>query len=201
MRPQSSGKGPKQAKCPSHWPANIRYLTTQHYAPTISTSVMTHIKGTSRSHDGRMNRQSGRPIVAIRAIEDPSHPAIGQFGLFATKRIPPHSHIVDYIGEVHSDDRPESDYDLSLYRTADGSVNVGVDASKMGNEARFVNDYRRIHPKPNAAFRDGRNDAGELCMSVWSQADPIRKGEEILVSYGKAWWQARRISNELIKEA
>lgn len=66
-----------------------------------------------------------------------------------------------------------------------------VDASRMGNEARFVNDYRGIKPKPNALFKDGRAANGELRMSVWSGSQGIGKGEEILVSYGKAWWNAR----------
>lgn len=112
----------------------------------------------------------------------PSHPASGQYGLFASKKIPPRSYLLDYIGEVHCDDRSESDYDLSLHR-AEG-ISVGVDASRMGNEARFINDFRGVNPKPNAVFQDYRTPDGELRMAVWSSTDPIRKGEEILVSYG-----------------
>jgi SET domain-containing protein len=98
---------------------------------------------------------------------------------------------LDYVGEVHADDRPRSNYDLSLYRTQDG-VSIGVDASRKGNEARFINDYRGIHDKANAVFQDGRDSPeGELKMSVWSSTECIYKGEEILVSYGKAWWKAR----------
>ena len=62
----------------------------------------------------------------------------------------------------------------------------------MGNEARFINDYRGIKPKPNALFKDGRTARGELRISIWSANEPIRKGEEILVSYGKSWWRARK---------
>jgi hypothetical protein len=109
--------------------------------------------------------------------------------LFASKKIPPHTHIIDYVGEVHCDDRPDSDYDLSLYRSQE--VNVGVDARVMGNEARFINDFRGIRDRPNAVFVEGRSSLGELRMSVWSGADGVDKGDEILVSYGKAWWRAR----------
>jgi hypothetical protein len=77
-----------------------------------------------------------------------------------------------------------------LFRSADG-LSIGVDASEMGNEARFVNDYRGIRDKPNASFEDDRSADGELRMSVWSLNSPISKGEEILVSYGKSWWRAR----------
>lgn len=111
-----------------------------------------------------------------------SKQAVGQFGLFAAKRIPPRTYLLDYLGEVHCDDRSLSDYDLSLYRTPDGSTSVGVDASAMGNEGRFVNDYRGIRGKPNAQFEERRCDNGELRMSIWTSSEVIKKGEEILVS-------------------
>lgn len=94
------------------------------------------------------------------------------------------------MGEVHCDDRPDSDYDLSLYH-APGGPSVGVDASKKGNEARFINDYRGVRPKFNAVFEERRTASGELYMSVWSGSESIKKGEEILVSYGKGFWKAR----------
>ena len=92
-------------------------------------------------------------------------------------------------GEVHCDDRPTSNYDLSLCRFRDG-LSVGIDASTMGNEARFINDYRGISSRPNAVFSDIKTDTGAMRMSIWSSAE-IKKGEEILVSYGKAWWRSR----------
>jgi SET domain-containing protein len=61
----------------------------------------------------------------------------------------------------------------------------------MGNEARFVNDYRGISKKPNAIFVDERNQSGELKMHIRSAAEEIKKGDEILVSYGKSWWRTR----------
>jgi len=136
---------------------------------------------------------------------------VGQFGLFAAKKIPPRTYLLDYLGEVHCDERPSSDYDLSLYRTPDGSVSVGVDASAMGNEGRFVNDYRGIRARPNAQFEERRVDNGELKMSIWTGSEAIKKGEEILVgrgvhlntlfltvlhpqvSYGKSWWSHRQL--------
>lgn len=84
---------------------------------------------------------------------------------------------------MHCDDRPDSDYDLSLLRTE--GYSVGVDASRIGNEARFINDFRGVRPKANAVFQDRRIPGGELRMSVWSSTDAIKKGDEILVSYGE----------------
>ena len=136
---------------------------------------------------------------------------MGQSGLFAAKKIPPRTYLLDYLGEVHCDNRQSSDCDLSLYRTPDGLVSVGVDASAMGNEGRFVNDYRGIRTRPNAQFEERRADNGELRMTVWTGSEAIRKGEEILVStgvnsntlsltvlhpqvsYGKSWWSHRRL--------
>ncbi|KAH6842797.1 hypothetical protein B0I37DRAFT_330281 [Chaetomium sp. MPI-CAGE-AT-0009] len=97
-----------------------------------------------------------------------------------------------------------SDYDLWLDRDAD----LAVDAARAGNEARFVNDYRGVPGrggrKANAEFRvvwDGRR--GERCMAVFvlpagkratgrARVVGVARGEEVLVSYGRGFWQGRR---------
>jgi SET domain-containing protein len=174
---------------PSCWPnvLNIQYLNSSRYHSSITSQIRSQILGVQKATPDHQNHRS---LVHIRAISDATHPAVGQYGLFAARKIPPKTHIIDYVGELHCDDR-DSDYDLSLYRSQDG-VNVGIDASTMGNEARFINDYRGVRDKPNAAFADGRTASGELRMSVWSGGQAIKKGDEILVSYGKGWWRARQ---------
>ncbi|KAJ7666465.1 SET domain protein [Mycena rosella] len=174
---------------PPNWPSNVRYITSC----TIHASV---------PHDTRKFLEEEKPVsktplntqssVKIRRISESTHPACGQLGLFAARKIPAKTHIVDYIGEIHCDEREDSDYDLSLFRDGNGN-SVGIDASKMGNEGRFVNDYRGIEgqDKPNAVFVDDRTGGGRLKMRIESSRT-IKKGEEILVSYGKAWWLARR---------
>ena len=171
---------------PPRWPSHVQYLRTQRYHSSVPNNIRDHLlpKGQARSSS------SAAPPVAIKQITTDNHPAKGQRGLFATRKIPPRAHIIDYVGEVHCDDRPDSDYDLSLYHSPEG-ISVGVDASRVGNEARFINDYRGVASKPNALFEEHRNPAGELCMAVWSGKEGIRKGQEILVSYGKGFWQAR----------
>ena len=121
------------------------------------------------------------------------HPYIG---LFASTKITPNSYVVSYHGEIHSDERVDSDYDLALDRV--GETSLGVDAAQRGNEARFVNDFRGVKPKPNAVFRLGRDNRGWLEMSVWSGSLTIKKGEEILVSYGKGWWKARTLDGDMV---
>lgn len=157
------------------------------------------------------------PNLAIRTVDKPGHPAHGQRCLVAKKRIPPNTLVIPYLGVLHlafSDDaggvvdeggRPatdphsESDYDLSLLRLSAADprnpfgrhLSVGVDAASAGNAARFVNDFRGIG-ELNAEFRLGKGPGGELRMEVWSGRSGVGKGDEVLVSYGKAWWGARR---------
>jgi len=180
---------------PSHWPPEIHYISTCSYHSSVSQSTRdTFLTQRDAAKSKAAIAFSGPTSVAIRRISESTHPACGQFGLFAAKKIKPNNHIVDYIGEIHCDER-ESDYDLSLFRSAD--LNVGIDASKMGNEGRFVNDYRGIpgQDKSNAIFVEFRRPSGELGIRIESSR-LIRKGEEILVSYGKAWWQARKGSGD-----
>jgi len=105
--------------------------------------------------------------------------------------------IVTYVGYVHAESETdqESDYDLSLER----ELGVGVDARWMGNEARFINDYRGVKEKANAEFRDcwvGNGRGGwERRMGIWAK-EKIGKGDEILVSYGRGFWQERAQVNK-----
>jgi SET domain-containing protein len=147
--------------------------------------------------------------VAITAIALADHPAHGQCGLFARRHLAPDTLILFYIGIIHGkeDMDPTSDYDLSL----DRDLGVGVDASKAGNEARFINDYRGVTQKgPNAEFREVWVDCGkgryERRMAVYvlsagkskKRAGGIKKGEEILVSYGKGFWSERQHNEDLL---
>jgi hypothetical protein len=161
--------------------------------------------------------------VIIKPITSSVHPAFGQLGLFAKKKISGGELVIPYLGVLHASLTPtsnadsdgsippldpnqhsphsSSDYDLSLLRlsAADprnpfhGShISIGVDAAMMGNAARFVNDFRGVAGAANAEFRVGRGEGGEMRMEVWSLKVGIGKGEEVLVSYGKGWWGARK---------
>ncbi|ETR97219.1 hypothetical protein M419DRAFT_45684, partial [Trichoderma reesei RUT C-30] len=149
------------------------------------------------------------PRVKILPITNPLHPAHGQFGLFAAANILPGELIVAYLGRLHGKGTTseESDYDIWLEREMD----VAVDAALGGNEGRFVNDYRGVPGRPNARFGNAFCERwGEVCVGVWAVGGcsgagggkkgkkkkggegGIRKGEEILVSYGKGFWEERR---------
>ncbi|KZT06337.1 uncharacterized protein LAESUDRAFT_726167 [Laetiporus sulphureus 93-53] len=182
---------------PPRWPVHVQYCFEPRYHSSVPAEIRALV-GPKASASGTKTTPFCRWTV-IRRVTEPSHPACGEYGLYAVKKIPPRTHIVDYIGEIHCDERLHSDYDLSLYRTQHG-LSVGVDAFAMGNEARFVNDYRGIKAKPNAVFEERRTHAGELRMSIWSSNEAIKKGEEILVSYGKMWWHARSVGKDQTSE-
>lgn len=115
------------SRAPAQWPSDVQYIRSMAYSADVSSETREFIKGlpqnTSSATPGR-----GKPLVAIRKINDAAHPANGQMGLFARSKINPSTFILDYLGEIHVDDR-DSDYDLSLCRRQidEGKyLNVGV---------------------------------------------------------------------------
>src|SRR5690606_29219392 len=110
-------------------------------------------------------------------------------GLFAATQLNPKEHVIDYVGYVQLSQHSSQTSDYVL-RFEDG---LAIDAEKMGNEARFVNDYRGTNLKPNVQFENRIDEVtGEVNIGVWVLGAPIKKGTELLVSYGKGFWQARQ---------
>lgn len=201
--------GQQKTSAPKNWPESIVYLTTPAYSPRLTKAQVQaiRIKDANLPEIPRDLKPGPCPLVKITPISDSQHPAYGQAGLCTTRALPPGRLIMPYLGELHpssASSHSQSDYDLWLSRTAD----VAVDAARMGNEARFVNDYRGVpgQSRPNAEFRevwDARR--GEMTMAVFvlpagkkvtakggSGGAGIAKGEEILVSYGKGFWEKRK---------
>ncbi|KAL7962281.1 hypothetical protein V8C34DRAFT_206550 [Trichoderma compactum] len=197
---------------PKNWPATLPYLKAPLYGKDISATHMQLLR--TKPHDGAIDQvpiapasspatETPCPRVKIQAITDRNHPAYGQFGLFAAQDVAPGELILAYLGRLHgrATTSEESDYDLWLDREMD----VAVDAAREGNEGRFVNDYRGIEGKERANARFGNvfcERWGEVCVGVWAvgggkkmkkkSQGGIKKGEEILVSYGKGFWEERR---------
>lgn len=200
------------ATLPKGWPSQIFYLTAPCYSQTIREIHSTVLRSRPRDCQGLPpNIMSGpSSLVKISPIASATHPAYGQFGLFAARDLKPGSFVLQYLGEVHAptgdgmsgarDAHASSDYDLSL----DREHGIGIDADRRGNEARFINDYRGIADKPNAEFKEIWDEKrGERGMGVWvlgvgksGKGKGVRKGEEILVSYGRGFWGARRTGAE-----
>ena len=194
---------------PVNWPLEIEYLRQPQVSPAVPVATLKLLNkptATTASH-ARLALTSipfPNPRVRITPVSDPSHPANGQFGLFALKHLTPDTFILPYIGRLHSDTSEDTDatsnYDISL----DRELGLALDAAKSGNEARFVNDYRGIADRQNAEFRDcwiqiapGKWERwiGIFVLSAGKAGKRkagIRPGEEILVSYGKGFWQERK---------
>ncbi|KAK4994461.1 hypothetical protein LTR66_005507 [Elasticomyces elasticus] len=196
---------------PENWPKEIEYLTALTYSKSVTSHLHRGLQTLSVNCSPILDNQLLRmpsPLVCITPIKDRSHPAHGQHGLHATRDLPPSSFIILYLGCVHTslatDAKydPDSDYDLSL----DRELGLAVDATHEGNEARFINDYRGVRVSgPNAEFKDcwvssGANGKLEKRIGVFvvsaGKAGKRRKGikasEEIVVSYGKGFWNGRR---------
>ena len=196
------GKPRATHQLPKSWPENILYLTNTVFSKAVSPNALKTTNSDLNSDAKTVSNTKGpSSLVKIIEIKDPGHPAKGQHGLFAAQQLYPDTLILFYLGYVHgsSDADPNSDYDLCL----DRELGIGVDASKMGNEARFINDFRGVTVSPNAEFRDVWVDIGksifEKRIAVYvlpvgksgKRAKGIAKGEEILVSYGKGFWKER----------
>lgn len=197
------------AKAPKGWPSETNYLHAPSYSKKLSRDKINALLGTKSdiAVDVPVYKTQGPyPNVKITPVVDATHPAHGQHGLYTNQHHPPDSFILPYLGFVHdeTDTDEASDYDLSL----DRELGIGVDATKMGNEARFINDYRGISAAPNAEFRDIYVDIGagkvEKRVGVFvlsagksgKRAKGIARGQEILVSYGKGFWTERHPPEE-----
>lgn len=212
---------------PKNWPEALPYLSSPLLHKALSTSQIQLLKNKpsiATAAESYLSSpipivptpscQTPSPLVKIQPIHDANHPANGQYGLFAARDLKPGTFIIPYLGRVHPGTAeatdPDSDYDLWL----DHDANLAVDASKEGNEARFVNDYRGVRERPNAEFGTAWCERwGQLCVGFWvldaGKAKPsgkgkgdrarqqgIKKGEEILVSYGKGFWGERMTTQE-----
>jgi hypothetical protein len=194
---------------PKGWDGKTIYLHAPSYSKALCSDKTNALilQKSDLAPDVQVYKTQGpHSNVKITPVSDPAHPAHGQHALYANQHLPPDSFILPYLGYVHdqTDLNETSDYDLSL----DRELGIGVDASNMGNEARFINDYRGVSTAPNAEFRDIHVDIGggkvEKRVGVFilsagksgKRAKGVGKGQEILVSYGKGFWSDRLGSGE-----
>ncbi|KAF9210340.1 hypothetical protein BGZ59_009580 [Podila verticillata] len=134
------------------------------------------------------------PQYEIHLISSPpTHPVLGSYGLFALTTLRPGTHLLDYISLVAPDAAADPDSDHTLYLHSD----LNLDASLQGNHGRFVNDFRGIRTQaqgPNVAwdlYRDAHSGQVRMGCKVLKRIAP---GEEILCTYGKAYWKSRGVA-------
>ncbi|KNC96389.1 uncharacterized protein SPPG_08288 [Spizellomyces punctatus DAOM BR117] len=178
---------------PPNWPHSLPYLTHNVWAldiPAIQRTRYLHrTVSEAASEDDipvkKVTVYTGPcPDVEIRTITEKSHPAFGQKGLYAKKRISPFSFLLDYRGTIQSSSNVslQSDYTLLF----DGDLTI--DAQNSGNEARFINDFHKISSRPNAAF-DTYRDAttGEVRVGVWALNQCIEPGQRFWSHMVRIW--------------
>jgi hypothetical protein len=82
---------------PAHWPASVVFSSTYVFHSSVPPDHKSFILGKfTQSDRGPFNRS---PVV-IKPVKAKDHPAFGQHGLFASKKIPPKTLILYYTGEV-----------------------------------------------------------------------------------------------------
>lgn len=191
------------------------YITKPVYSHVVSPSLINKLnKPNAESKTWPKVAESDiepKESVEVRVIRDPSHPACGQSAMFAIRDLEPADLILFYLGRVHLNESEDtdstSDYDLSF----DRELGLSIDAQLMGNEARFMNDYRGVADGPNAEFKDcwvrldESNLSGASTTRGWERRvgifvlgkgkakrkKGIKRGEEILVNYGRTFWSER----------
>jgi hypothetical protein len=86
--------------------------------------------------------------VFVKEITEPNHILYGQKGLFTRKFWNKFEVIGNYTGILTT--KNNGKYLANLYRS-DDCLEYGID---IGNELRYINDYRNIQDKPNYKFVD-----------------------------------------------
>lgn len=165
---------------PSGWPkGDVQFITDCDWSNVSA-------KQRSQLRPSMNNPKKPCKRVRIRPIDDKSHPAHGQRGLFARAALKPGSHVIDYVGVIRdsSSESKTSDYILAF------TEDLSIDAEERGNEARFINDFRGTGGQQNVRF-DLYESHGGKRLGVFVMSKPIRKGEELLVTYGRGFWKAR----------
>ncbi|KAK5138025.1 hypothetical protein LTR08_005822 [Meristemomyces frigidus] len=199
---------------PDNWPSDVTFITDYTYSDAVTPELRTGLSRPCTASEAWSKippeaLESPCPRVKILTIGDQQHPAFGQRGLFAAQQLDPDAMIIVYKGLVHtnsmSDTDAHSDYDLAL----DRELGLSVDGARAGNESRFANDYRGIAERPNAEFRDcfvqtcskraegvkWERRVGIYVLSAGKAGKRkagIKAGDEVLVNYGKGYWEGRK---------
>ena len=168
------------------WPQDLTFSTEYRWAASVPAELQKrYLRSGAPARSLRPSRR-----VDIVVIREPSHPAFGECGLFARRAMVTGQWILDYTGVVTasgSEDRT-SDYVSDFGEQSE----LALDAKTVGNEARFVNDYRNTGRRPNVEFRTRRDRHGCLRQGVYVCAKGgVSAGEELLINYGKPFWRAR----------
>jgi len=129
------------------------------------------------------------PKVIIKKIKENRHPCFGQHGLFAAVPLQKGETISNYVGLVSKVSKKlfnPSKYVISMYE--ENGIMLDIDAERIGNETRFLNDYHGIIEEPNVELQvDNDTLTGDIhCFAI--ALHEIQVGEELLMDYGEGYW-------------
>lgn len=173
------------------WPADVRYVTSLVFGDDVRHGARGLYEKYRPSGDAPIEASPAQVRKTVRwmRVTEEGHPALGEHGLFAARKLAPGERCVDYLGLVtlNGNESETSDYSA----TFGDEHELALDAATVGNEARMCNDYRGTGRRPNAVFDQYRDAAGDLKLAIFVGPKPVAKGEELLVSYGKGFWLHR----------
>jgi len=111
-------------------------------------------------------------------LEDP-HPLSGQLGLVAAQKFEIFDVVGEYTGEVFEGEGG-SEYATYL-EDRNKKYALGVDATREGNECRFINHFTNIAEEPNVVMKITYVEELPRVMVVCKK--DIEIGEEMLFKY------------------
>jgi hypothetical protein len=156
----------------AEWPRQVKYLTEPRWnAKRLGALAMQSV------------RRDRMPNVRIGKITDAAHPVKGMFGLFATKAFRAGDVVGEYVGEVVTAETMGG----TGYTAALGDENdaLGMDAGRVGNESRFINDFRGCGVQN---VRLSRSVVRALPAIMIVVIKPVKMGQEFLTNYGRGYW-------------
>jgi len=183
----------KSQEIPENWPLGVRFVSGLNWKPNRRYYRRTHRLSAQMQQKIReeLGYQYIMPDVIIKKITDISHPCYNEYGLFAKRNIPKYTYIGTYGGVVIKSVSAVM-HSFDYFVQFPEKTECFIDAKYEGNEARFINDYRGTGKDDNVVFMPARaKQVGEVFIAVVAVAD-IVEGEEILVDYGTAYWDAKR---------
>jgi hypothetical protein len=151
----SAELGPPQVRGGT-WPSGVAYSNDYVWGKDVPAAL----RAAYRPETARPRPARPCPRAYAARITDEAHPACGQHGLFAAAPLAHGAWVLDYVGAIclgENEDR-SSDYVCDFGEHSE----LALDANAVGNEGRFVNDYRNTGRRPSVEFRLRRDRAGEL---------------------------------------
>ena len=189
---------PSPAPVWQDWVPGVTYLPDNRWDARIPPAVLQRLRPKPTATDAAAARSSK---VRAGRITDPAHPACGELGLFAARRLPSGEHLCDYRGVVTLAEHEDTSSAYTVAFIEEGELRLTLDAARAGSEGRFANDYHgvpvraplgRQAPKAraNACFKTYVDARGNTRLGIFAEA-ALGKGDEVLLSYGRGFWRAR----------